>query len=173
MRLKKCLQSVTVQSANCVRTYTVACRRALSSAPLYLIGSRPNNPDIHCLGGWMEPSEIAWELWKREHFSCWSTINNHWTLWPESAAKYTDRSTIACRQSLPTFVDRGRHVVIVMGTYGRILGFLDRSRYYLFQVTPQLYSRGWVDSVPNPLLLRKCVSAGNRNRTSGSVFSQQ
>jgi hypothetical protein len=31
--------------------------------------------------------------------------------------------------------------------YGRILGFLDRSRYYFFQVAPQLYSRGWVDPV--------------------------
>jgi hypothetical protein len=26
--------------------------------------------------------------------------------------------------------------------HGRILGFLDRSRYYFFQVAPQLYSRG-------------------------------
>jgi hypothetical protein len=26
--------------------------------------------------------------------------------------------------------------------YGRILGFLDRSRYFFFQVAPQLYSRG-------------------------------
>jgi hypothetical protein len=25
--------------------------------------------------------------------------------------------------------------------YGRILGFLDRSRYFFFQVVPQLYSR--------------------------------
>jgi hypothetical protein len=35
------------------------------------------------------------------------------------------------------------------------LGFLDRSRYYFFQVAPQLYSRGWVDPVPHPLPLRK------------------
>jgi hypothetical protein len=48
--------------------------------------------------------------------------------------------------------------------HGRILGFLDRSRYYFFQVAPQLrvYSRGWVDPVPDPLLLRKSGSAGNR-----------
>jgi hypothetical protein len=32
-----------------------------------------------------------------------------------------------------------------------------------------LYSRGWVDPVPDPLLLRKSSSAGNRTRTSGSV----
>jgi hypothetical protein len=34
---------------------------------------------------------------------------------------------------------------------------------------PQLYSRGWVDPFPYPLLLRKSGSAGNRTRTSGSV----
>jgi hypothetical protein len=47
---------------------------------------------------------------------------------------------------------------------GRILGFLDRSRYFFFQAVPQLYSRGWVDPVPDPLLLRKSGSAGNRTR---------
>jgi hypothetical protein len=33
----------------------------------------------------------------------------------------------------------------------------------------QLYSRGWVDPVPDPLLLRKSGSAGNRTRATGSV----
>jgi hypothetical protein len=63
------------------------------------------------------------------------------------------------------------HVVSVTNPYGRILGFLDRSRYYFFQVAPQLYSPGWVDPVTDPLLLRKSGSAGNRTRTSGSVAS--
>jgi hypothetical protein len=44
------------------------------------------------------------------------------------------------------------------------LGFLDRSRYYFSQVAPQLSSRGWVDPVPDPLLLRKSGSAGNQTR---------
>jgi hypothetical protein len=43
-------------------------------------------------------------------------------------------------------------VVKVTDPHGRILGFLDRNRYNFFQVAPQLYSRGWVDSVPDPLL---------------------
>jgi hypothetical protein len=47
--------------------------------------------------------------------------------------------------------DRGCHVVSVTNPYGRILGFLDQSRYYFFQVALQLYSRGWVDPVPDPL----------------------
>jgi hypothetical protein len=31
---------------------------------------------------------------------------------------------------LPTFADKGCHVVSVTDLYGRILGFLDRSRYF-------------------------------------------
>jgi hypothetical protein len=45
-----------------------------------------------------------------------------------------------------------------------IFGSLDRSRYYLFQVAPQLHSWGWVDLIPDPLLLRRSGSAGNRSR---------
>jgi hypothetical protein len=48
-----------------------------------------------------------------------------------------------------------------------MLWFLDRSRYFIFQVPLQLYSRCWVDPVPDPLLLRKSGSAWNRTRTSG------
>jgi hypothetical protein len=69
-------------------------------------------------------------------------------------ANYTDRATAACR---PIFADRGCHVVSVTGPYACILGFLDRSRNFFFQVAPQLYSRGSVDSVPDPLLLRKIL----------------
>jgi hypothetical protein len=35
------------------------------------------------------------------------------------------------------------------------IGFHDRSHYFFFQVAPQFSSRGWVDPVPDPLLLRK------------------
>jgi hypothetical protein len=53
--------------------------------------------------------------------------------------------------------------------YGCILGFLDQSRYYFCQVARQLYSRGWVNPIPDPPLLRKSGSAGNQTRASGSV----
>jgi hypothetical protein len=53
-------------------------------------------------------------------------------------------------------------LVSVTNPYGSILGFLDRSCYFSFQVAPQLYSRGWVDSVPDPLLLWKSGIVGNR-----------
>jgi hypothetical protein len=74
-----------------------------------------------------------------------------------SQANYTDRATAALRvegvawsvQRIPTAVN---------------LGFLNRSRYFFIQVAPQLSSRGWVDTVPDPLLLRKSGRAGNRTR---------
>jgi hypothetical protein len=44
---------------------------------------------------------------------------------------YTDQATAAGRRSdCQHFADRGCHVVSVMDPYGRILGFLDRSRYF-------------------------------------------
>jgi hypothetical protein len=70
---------------------------------------------------------------------------------------------------VPTFEDRRCHVVSATDPHGPILGFLDWRCYFFFQVSPQLYSRGWVDPVPDPLLLRKSGSAGNQTQTSGSV----
>jgi hypothetical protein len=66
---------------------------------------------------------------------------------------------------VPTFADGGCRVVTTTVPHYHILG----SRYFFFQVAPQLYSRGWVDPVPDPLPLRKSFSAGNRTQTSGSV----
>jgi hypothetical protein len=51
--------------------------------------------------------------------------------------------------------------------YSGNLAFLDQSRYYFFKVAPRLQSRGSVDTVPHPLLLKKSGSTGNRTRTSG------
>jgi hypothetical protein len=69
---------------------------------------------------------------------------------------------------VPTFADRWCHMVIVTDPYGRILGFLDRSRYFFFQVAPQLFSR-LSGPVPDPLLLRKSGSAGSQTRAFGSL----
>jgi hypothetical protein len=70
---------------------------------------------------------------------------------------------------VPNFANRVCRVVSVTNPHGRILVFPDRSRYFPFQAAPQLYSRGWVDPVPDPLLLRKSGIAGNRTQTSASV----
>jgi hypothetical protein len=53
------------------------------------------------------------------------------TPWSESVSelyRLSDRRLSA--KLLPTFVDRGCHVVSVTDPYGRIIGFLDRSRYF-------------------------------------------
>jgi hypothetical protein len=53
----------------------------------------------------------------------------------------TERPPLVSEVSANFLADRGCHVVSVTNPYGRILGFLDRSLYYFFQVAPQLYSR--------------------------------
>jgi hypothetical protein len=87
------------------------------------------------------------------------------TPWPLSASElYRPSDRRLSTKLVPTFADRGCRVVSATDPYGRILGFLNRCRYFFFQVAPQLYSRGWA-----VLVLRKSGSSGNRTRTSGSV----
>jgi hypothetical protein len=85
-------------------------------------------------------------------------------------ANYTDRETAACWRSDCQLVriegatwSAWRIPTAVFSV------FLDRSRYFFFQVAPQLYSRDWVDPVPDPLLYFFFGSAGNRTRASVSV----
>jgi hypothetical protein len=87
------------------------------------------------------------------------------TPWPESVSELCRPSDCCLSAKLvPTFADRGCHGVSVTDPNGHILGFLYRSRYFFYQVPAQLYSRGWVDHVSDPLVLRKSGSAGNRSR---------
>jgi hypothetical protein len=59
--------------------------------------------------------------------------------WPHSASElYRLSDRLLSAQLVPTFADRGCHVVSVTDPYGRILGFLDLSHYFFFQVAPQL-----------------------------------
>jgi hypothetical protein len=65
---------------------------------------------------------------------------NKQTPWPESASELyrpSDRSLSA--KLVPTFADRGYHVVSMTDPHGVILAFLDQTRYFFFQVDPQLY----------------------------------
>jgi hypothetical protein len=81
------------------------------------------------------------------------------TLWPEFESElYRPSDRPLSAKLVPTFAARWCHVVRVADPYGRILRFLDRSRYFFFQVAIHFYS-----------LLRKYDSAGNQTRTSGSV----
>jgi hypothetical protein len=53
------------------------------------------------------------------------------TSWSESASElYRPRDRRLSAKRLPTFADRECHVVSVTSSYGHILGFLDRSRYF-------------------------------------------
>jgi hypothetical protein len=62
---------------------------------------------------------------------------------------------------VPTIADRGLSRGQRGGSLARIIGFLDRSHYFFFQAAPQLYSRGWVDPVANPLLRLENVTWDN------------
>jgi hypothetical protein len=65
------------------------------------------------------------------------------TPWPESENElHRPSDRLLSTKLVPTFADRRCHVVSVTDLYGRILGFQDRSRYFFFQIAPELYSRG-------------------------------
>jgi hypothetical protein len=81
-------------------------------------------------------------------------------------ANSTDSATATCRRNLvPTLVDiwvsrgqrRGSPTVFN-------LSCLYRSRYFSFKSLLIYSYKGWVDPVPDPLLLRKSGSAGNRTQ---------
>jgi hypothetical protein len=98
------------------------------------------------------------------------TEKQNQTPWRESACElYQPRNRRLLEKLVPNSTDSGCHVVSETDSYVRILGSLERSSYFFFQVAPQLYSPDWVDPVPDPLFLGKSGSAGNRTRTSGSV----
>jgi hypothetical protein len=85
--------------------------------------------------------------------------------WSESARElYRPSDRRLSANLVPIFADRRCCVVNATDRHGRILSFLDRTRYFSFQVAPQLYSRSWVDPVPDLLFLRKFDSAENRTR---------
>jgi hypothetical protein len=79
---------------------------------------------------------IQFISWLVRHFSAWAP---HWLYnykqkqypWSEPASElYRPSDRRLSAKLAPTFADRGCHVVIVTDPYGRILGFLGRSRYF-------------------------------------------
>jgi hypothetical protein len=65
-------------------------------------------------------------------------------------------------------------VVSVTDPHGRILGFLDRSRYFFFQVAPQLYSEDLIASgiEPGPLDLQPGTLTTRPQRRSTWLINQ-
>jgi hypothetical protein len=83
------------------------------------------------------------------------------TPWPESTSELYQPSDRRLSEKLvPTFVGRGCHVVSVTDPYNRILCFLDCSRYVLFQITPQLYSRSQADLFQTHYFSENLVALG-------------
>jgi hypothetical protein len=80
--------------------------------------------------------------------------------------KYTDWATATCwRNVVPTFADRWVSRGQRSGSLTAFnLSFLDRSRYFSSKYLLIYPHKGWVDPVPDPLLLRKSGSAVNRTR---------
>jgi hypothetical protein len=65
---------------------------------------------------------------------------NKQTSWPESVSElYRLSGRCLSVKIVPIFSDRGCHMGSVTDPYSRNLGFLDRSRYFFFQVAPKLY----------------------------------
>jgi hypothetical protein len=89
--------------------------------------------------------------------------------WVRERTKATERPPPVGEDN--AVADRGCHVVNVTDPLQPYSRFLDRGPYFFFQVAPHLFSRGLVGPVPDPLLLRKSVSAGNETRTPESVAS--
>jgi hypothetical protein len=159
---------------------------SLSVHPLlWWVVSCLNDMSVWCTSRWF-PVSLILKSWRWRRYithTCQLTFNVlsgviaqmtkqklKQTPWPESTSKvYRPSDHRLSAKLVPTFADRGCHAISVMNTYGRILGFLDRSRYFFLQVAPQSHSRGWVNLGSDPPLLSKCISAWNRTRTSGSV----
>jgi hypothetical protein len=57
-------------------------------------------------------------------------------------ANCTDTASLLSAKLVPTFAAGGCRVASAADPYGRNVGFPDRSRYFLFQIAPELYSRG-------------------------------
>jgi hypothetical protein len=100
----------------------------------------------------------------KENYRLWA-LNRNSVAWAESASEpYRPSDRRLSAKLMPTIPERRCYVVTVTDPYDRTLDFLHRSRYFFFQVAPQFCSRGWVDPVPDPQLLRKSGSAWNRTR---------
>jgi hypothetical protein len=87
--------------------------------------------------------------------------------WLRERTILTERPPLVGEASA-NFADRKCHVFSVTDPSGCILGFLGWSHYFLFQIAPQLCWWGWVDPVPDRLLLRKSGNRVNWTQTFGS-----
>jgi hypothetical protein len=129
------------------------------AAPRLSLPWRNTRQDIHCQKKWVLQGRYVMEFLRARKTR---RRTNAMAFSPQ--ANYTDWATAADGRILvPTFADRWVTRGQRNGTPRLLIwGFLGRSRCFFFEVAPQLSSPGWVDAVPDPKLLRKSGSAGNR-----------
>jgi hypothetical protein len=102
-----------------------------------------NSFDIESVDGHNLPIRLSFHSLCVEQVTSLPQVSKKKTPWSESTSElYRPSDRRLSAKLLPTFADRGCHVVSVTEPYGRNLGYLDRSRYFFYQVAPQLYSRG-------------------------------
>jgi hypothetical protein len=69
----------------------------------------------------------------------WYHVVSNWTPYPQSASEqYRPNDRRLSAKLLPTFSEIGCRVISTTDPYGHVLGFLDQSPYFFFQVAPQL-----------------------------------
>jgi hypothetical protein len=79
----------------------------------------------------MQHSDISAADIQNEYKLIYKKKNKTITPWSESAIElYRQSDRRLSAKGLPTFADRGCHMVSVTDPSGRILGFLDRSLYF-------------------------------------------
>jgi hypothetical protein len=89
--------------------------------------------------------------------SLWSKANSrnnkqHKLHGPSPRANYTDRATVACRRSDWQLLRIKGATWSAWRIPTAVFSFSRQEPLLFYQVAPQLYSRGWVDTVPDPLL---------------------
>jgi hypothetical protein len=98
---------------------------------LNLQGWRVNKPRQHSTSTWPPSPAASALLHGVQTTRCYNNKKLNYTPWPESASKlYRPSDRRLSAKLVLTFADRGCHVVSLTDPYSRILGFLDRSRYF-------------------------------------------
>jgi hypothetical protein len=96
--------------------------------------------------------------------------NNNNTPWPQFASElYRSSDRLLSAKLVPTFADRKCRVVSTTDPYGRILGFLDRNRYFSSKLLLSCIHEAEWTSFQTHYFSENPGSAGNRTRTSGSA----
>jgi hypothetical protein len=122
------LPGVNVDNSNTFRTRTAVFNSARADVPMTYLSYFMLEANVTCP--------------HKSHDMAHCILGNQ-TPWPESASElYRPSDHRLLAKLVPTFADRGCHVFNVTDPPGRILDFLDRSRYFFFQVASQLYLRG-------------------------------